>query len=195
MNGRPAVFLDRDGTINVEVNYLHRIADLVLVPGTAEAIARLNGAGLPVLVVTNQAGIARGLYDVAAMDLLHAHLQEVLAQHGAHVDGFYYCPHHPDVSGLCSCRKPARGMLLRAARDHGVDLARSWLVGDSAGDIGAGRAAGCRTILVRTGYGSAVERQLDETSAGDRPDVIVDALPDAVTTILGTASDPGSSPG
>jgi D-glycero-D-manno-heptose 1,7-bisphosphate phosphatase len=195
MNGRPAVFLDRDGTINVEVNYLHRIADLVLVPGAAEAIARLNGAGLPVLVVTNQAGIARGLYDVAAMDLLHAHLQEVLAQHGAHVDGFYYCPHHPDVSGLCSCRKPARGMLLRAARDHGVDLARSWLVGDSAGDIGAGRAAGCRTILVRTGYGSAVERQLDETSAGDRPDVIVDALPDAVTTILGTASDPGSSPG
>lgn len=190
MQGRPAIFLDRDGTINVEVNYLHRVIDFVVIPGVAEAIARLNHAGWPVFVVTNQAGIARGMYDVAAMEQLHSHLQEVLAQHGAHIDAFYYCPHHPDFSGICACRKPAPGMLLRASEDYGIDLSRSWLIGDSAGDIGAGRTVGCRTILVRTGYGERVEREL-AAGNGEQPDAIVAALPDAVALLLATASDAG----
>lgn len=190
-SGRPAVFLDRDGTINVEVNYLHRVDDFVMIPGVAEAIARLNRDGWPVIVVTNQAGIARGLYDVAALEGLHAHLQQALAQHGAHIDAFYFCPHHPDFTGPCTCRKPEPGMLLKAAEDHGIDLARSWLIGDSLGDIGAGRAAGCHTILVRTGYGETVEHQL-ATGIGQRPDAIVAALPDAVAVILATAFDQAS---
>jgi D-glycero-D-manno-heptose 1,7-bisphosphate phosphatase len=188
LTGRPAVFLDRDGTINVEVNYLHRIDDLVLVPGAAGVIARLNRAGLPVIVVTNQAGIARGMYDVAAMEALHAHLQTLLAGHDAHIDAFYFCPHHPDFTGACACRKPEPGMLLRAAADHGLDLSRSWLIGDSAGDMGAGRTAGCRTILVRTGYGTEVERRIEQDEGGKRPDAVVASLPEAVTYILDTAS-------
>ena len=189
MTRRPAVFLDRDGTINVEVNYLHRVADFELIEGAAEAIGHLNRAGLPVIVVTNQAGIARGLYDEGALERLHVHLQEELARHAARVDAFYYCPHHPDFTGPCPCRKPAPGMLLEAARDHHLDLGRSWLVGDSAGDIRAGRAAGCRTILVRTGYGAALERQLAEDASAGQPDLIVDALPDAVAHILAPTSE------
>ena len=184
MTARPAVFLDRDGTINVEVNYLHRPADLDLIPGVPQAIARLNAAGLPVFVVTNQAGIARGYYTVADMRVLHEHLNALLGGYGAHIDAFYYCPHHPEFTGPCVCRKPAPGMLLAAAADHDLDLNRSWLIGDAAGDMGAGYAAGCRTILVRTGYGAEIEHMWDGRTGGMWPEVVVDALPDAVDYIL-----------
>lgn len=184
MAARRAVFLDRDGTINVEVNYLHRAADLTLLPGAAEAIARLNTAGFFVVVVTNQAGIARGFYTEEDMHALHKHLSEALGIHGARVDAWYFCSHHPDFTGSCACRKPAPGMLLAAAQEHGLDLARSWLIGDSAGDIGAGTAAGCRTILVRTGYGAALEASWREGSAGTRPETVVDGLLEAVAYIL-----------
>ncbi len=180
---RRAVFLDRDGTINVEVNYLHRIADFGLIPGAAQAIKALNQAGLLVIMVTNQAGIARGYYDQAAMHALHAHLSQVLAAEGAHIDAIYFCPHHPDYSGTCDCRKPAPGMLQQAAVEHSIDLARSWLVGDTAGDIGAGRAVGCRTILVRTGYGAQLEAQL-QVGAGPQPEAVVDDVAAAATYIL-----------
>lgn len=183
--GRPAVFVDRDGTINVEVNYLHRPADFEFIPGAPEAIGHLNRAGWLVIVVTNQAGIARGYYDVAALRRLHAHLQTLLGEHGAHVDAFYWCPHHPEFTGTCDCRKPAPGMLYTAAADLGIDLQRSWLIGDSAGDLGAARAAGCRAILVRTGYGAALEAQLRRQPAPvDRPEAIVDGLPQAVEYLL-----------
>ena len=184
MTARPAVFLDRDGTINVEVNYLHRPADLDLILGVPQAIARLNAAGLPVFVVTNQAGIARGYYTVADMRVLHEHLNALLGGYGAHIDAFYYCPHHPEFTGPCVCRKPAPGMLLAAAADHDLDLSRSWLIGDAAGDMGAGYAAGCRTILVRTGYGAELERMWDGRTDEMWPEVVVDALPDAVDYIL-----------
>src|SRR5919199_3538380 len=184
MTARPAVFLDRDGTINVEVNYLHQPADLDLIPGVPQAIARLNAAGLPVFVVTNQAGIARGYYTVADMRVLHEHLNALLGGYGAHIDAFYYCPHHPEFTGLCVCRKPAPGMVLAAAADHDLDLSRSWLIGDAAGDMGAGYAAGCRTILVRTGYGAELERMRDGRTGEMWPEVVVDALPDAVDYIL-----------
>lgn len=180
---RPAVFLDRDGTINVEVNYLHRITDLELIDGVAAAIRALNEAGLPVIVVTNQAGIARGYYDVCAVHALHAHLGAILAQQGARIDAFYFCPHHPDYSGRCACRKPEPGMLRQAAADYQIDLARSWFVGDSAADLGAARAVGCRAVLVRTGYGRAVEAQIIAGSL-PHPEAIVDDIEAAVRLIL-----------
>jgi D-glycero-D-manno-heptose 1,7-bisphosphate phosphatase len=190
MTARPAVFLDRDGTINVEVNYLHRPADLDLIPGVPQAIARLNAAGLPVFVVTNQAGIARGYYTVADMCVLHEHLNALLGGYGAHIDAFYYCPHHPEFTGPCVCRKPAPGMVLAAAADHDLDLSRSWLIGEAAGVMGAGCAAGCRTILVRTGYGAEIEHMWDGRTGGMWPEVVVDALPDAVDYILRQGKGP-----
>jgi len=183
MQGHRAVFLDRDGTINVEVNYLYRPADLVLIRGTAPAIARLNQAGYVVIVVTNQAGVARGYYSLAALHALHAHLREQLIGLGARIDAFFFCPHHPDFTGPCDCRKPAPGMLRAAAQQCRLDLTRSWMIGDSAADLGAGNAAGCRTILVRTGYGLAVERNLQD-AAIVRPDAIADDLAAAVDHLL-----------
>ncbi len=180
---RRAVFLDRDGTLNVEVNYLHRIADLVLIQGTAQAIQRLNTAGYVVVVVSNQAGIARGYYDEQALRTLQAHFADLLAEQGAHVDGWYWCPHHPDFSGACECRKPKPGMLLRAADQHGLDFAQSWMVGDTLSDIAAGQAVGCRTLLVRTGYGRKAETELTAEMA--LPDAVVDDLVAAVERILG----------
>lgn len=187
MSDRPrrrAVFVDRDGTLNVEVNYLHRIEDLVLVPGAIEAIRALNQADYLVLVVTNQAGIARGYYDEAAMHRLHDHLADVLVEAGARLDGIYFCPHHPDFGDACDCRKPAPGMLHQAAAEHDLDLRQCWMVGDSAGDIGAGRAVGCRTLLVRTGYGAQTEGTLAEADRARRPDAVVDDIRAAVRVIL-----------
>ena len=181
---RPVVFLDRDGTLNVEVNYLYRPEDLQIIGGVPEAISRLNRAGWFVVVVTNQAGIARGFYSVEEMHALHEHLNAVLKQHDAHVDAWLFCQHHPDFTGPCMCRKPAPGMLLEASLRYDLDLRQSWLVGDSAGDLGAGAAAGCRTILVRTGYGATVE-SLIESGEVERPSVVVNALPQAVDYILG----------
>ena len=184
---RPTVFLDRDGTLNVEVNYLHRIADLVLIPGAAAAIKRLNQAHYYVVVVTNQAGIARGYYDEAALHQLHEHLLSVLAAEGATIDAFYFCPHHPDFTGPCACRKPGTGMLLQAVQDLNIDLAHSWLVGDTASDLAAGREVGCRTVLVRTGYGRKTERDL--VADEPHPIAIVDDIGAAIDFILNTASD------
>lgn len=180
---RRAVFLDRDGTINMEVHYLHRAADFVLIPGAAPAIRALNQAGYLVIVVTNQAGIARGYYDEAAVNVLHAHLQEVLQAQQARIDAFYLCPHHPDFTGVCTCRKPQPGMLLRAAAEWNIDLAGSWLIGDTESDIAAGTAAGCCTILVRTGYGTQAEAHRRH-AAVVHPSTIVDDIGAAVRYVL-----------
>jgi D-glycero-D-manno-heptose 1,7-bisphosphate phosphatase len=162
---RPAVFLDRDGTINVERDYLHRSEDFAFLPGVPEAIKCLKDAGFLVIVVTNQSGVARGYYDEQAVGALHRHIQQLLAAHGCGIDGFYLCPHHP-TAGVgayrtdCNCRKGAPGMLLQAARDHGIDLDRSYMIGDKLADVEAGYAAGCQPLLVRTGYGSRDEPQV-----------------------------------
>jgi D-glycero-D-manno-heptose 1,7-bisphosphate phosphatase len=157
--GRRAVFLDRDGTINVDHGYVFRPAEFELIPGSVEAIGRLNSAGFLVIVVTNQAGVARGLYEEADVHELHRHLDRELASHGATIDAYYYCPHHPEKGRgsylrECACRKPLPGMLLQAAADFSLELHSSFLVGDKSSDIQAGVAAGCRPILVETGYGS-----------------------------------------
>lgn len=182
--GRPAVFLDRDGTINVEIGYLGDPERMVLLPGAAEAIARLNSAGFTTVIVTNQAGIARGYFNEQAMHAIHQRMARELARVGATIDAFLFCPHHPDFTGPCACRKPEPGMLLRAAAELGLDLRRSWLVGDTANDIRAGAAAGCRTILVRTGYGAEQECSSMYWPDGLRPDYVADDLAAAADLIL-----------
>ncbi|MDB5313708.1 MAG: gmhB 3 [Gemmataceae bacterium] len=184
MNPRPAIFLDRDGVVVEDTHYLGSPEQVQLVPGSADAIASLNQAGWPVVVVTNQSGVARGLFTAGAVDAVHAHLSELLAGYGARIEAFYFCPHYPtaDVEAYrsdCACRKPKPGMLLRAAADLGLDLGRSWMVGDRASDLEAGAAAGTRTILVRTGYGAAADATtLDRTRLN--LEVVASDLADAV---------------
>jgi D-glycero-D-manno-heptose 1,7-bisphosphate phosphatase len=155
----PAVFLDRDGTINVEKNYLYRIEDWEWIPDTVEAIRQLNEMGFLVVVVSNQAGIARGLYSAQDVHTLHNHVSADLMHKGGKIDAYYYCPHHPEYGEIraCNCRKPSPSMLLEAAIALNIDLARSWMIGDKAIDIQAGQLAGVSTILVRTGYGASEE--------------------------------------
>lgn len=162
--GRKTVFLDRDGTMNEEVNYLHRPEDLKLIPGVPQAVRQLNEAGFRVVVVTNQAGVARGYYGEEDVKILHQYLNELLGTEGAHVDAFYYCPHHPEhgigqYKQECSCRKPGIGMFEAADRDCPVDRTQSFMVGDKLIDTEAGRRFGVRSILVGTGYGAGIRRQ------------------------------------
>ena len=152
---RRAVFLDRDGTLNVDKVYLHAASDWQWIPGAVEAIRLLNNVGLLVIVTTNQSGIARGYYDEAAVHALHTTVDAWLSEQGAHIDGYYFCPHHPDYSPIaCDCRKPASGMLLAAARAFDIDLTHSFVVGDHARDVAAGLAVGAQPILVATGDGA-----------------------------------------
>jgi histidinol-phosphate phosphatase family protein len=156
--GSPAVFVDRDGTLNREVHFLRRVADLRLLPGSAAAVRALTRAGFTVVVVTNQSGVARGLVAPATLDAIHAAIRRRLAAAGAAVAGIYACPHHPTegrppLRKRCRCRKPAPGLARRAARDLGLDLARSYCVGDSDADLGLAAATGCRAVLVLTGHG------------------------------------------
>jgi D-glycero-D-manno-heptose 1,7-bisphosphate phosphatase len=159
------VFLDRDGTLNVEKNYLYRIEDFQWVPGAPEAVKKLNDAGFWVIVVTNQAGIARGFYKEADMRRLHDHMAEDLAKIGARIDGFYFCPHHPDDPKGCDCRKPKPGMIRQAEKDFDIDRAASFLVGDRVQDVEAAKAAGVSPILVKTGYGAEESLRLAQGAA------------------------------
>jgi D-glycero-D-manno-heptose 1,7-bisphosphate phosphatase len=159
---RPAVFLDRDGTILDELGYVVPGSEITIYPFSAAAIAKLTEAGFPVVVITNQGGIALGMYDHAFVDKTHAALADTLAQDGARIAGWYYCPHHPEgnvaaFTRTCECRKPGTAMLETAAREHDLDLQRSWVVGDQWRDIELARRAGARGILVRTGYGAGLE--------------------------------------
>jgi D-glycero-D-manno-heptose 1,7-bisphosphate phosphatase len=170
------VFLDRDGTINVERGYIRDPAEIELLPGAAEAIRRLRALHLTVVVITNQSAIGRGLLDVATLDRVHGRLSDLLAVAGAAVDAVYHCPHLPDDG--CRCRKPATGMLEAAACAFGADPRAAFLVGDNRGDIEAGRGVGATTLLVRTGHG---ERVLAEASCA--PDHVVADLLEAAGVI------------
>jgi D-glycero-D-manno-heptose 1,7-bisphosphate phosphatase len=147
----PAVFLDRDGTLNVEKGYVHRSQDWEWIPGAAAALRRFNRMGFKVVVVSNQSGVARGYFSVEEVERFQRWIARECARRGARVDAFYFCPHGPD--DRCSCRKPKPGMLRRAAREMKLDLSRSWMVGDHASDVGAARAAGVAPIFVLTGHG------------------------------------------
>jgi D-glycero-D-manno-heptose 1,7-bisphosphate phosphatase len=162
---RRAVFLDRDGTINEEKEYLWRVEEFSFIGGAVEAIRLLRDAGYLVVVVTNQSGIGRGMYGEEDLERLHAYMLTELEARGAGVDAVYFCPHHPhhgvgEYAIHCSCRKPLPGMLLQAAIELGIDLSASWMVGDKIADMEAGRSAGCRVMLVRTGYGGVEEADL-----------------------------------
>ena len=184
---RAAVFLDRDGTINEEVDFVRTPAELVLIPGAAAAVRRLNEAGLVSCVISNQSGVARGFYTEAELVGIHAKLERDLAEAGGRIDRIYYCPHHP-TKGLppydvvCECRKPAPGMLLTGAREFDVDLSRSFVVGDRDVDIQVGKAVGAYAILVLTGYGRRTREEIAGTDIV--PDFVASDLADAVMHIL-----------
>ena len=188
--GRPAVFLDRDGTILDELGYLGDPDGVKLLPGAAAALARLNRAGLPALLVTNQSGVARGYFTEADLDAVHARMAELLAEEGAHLDGIYSCPHHPGAGEPpyrreCDCRKPGPGLFLQAAREHDLDPTASAVVGDAARDLEAGERAGVPLrLLVATGKGQAVWDALSPAEREGRERV--DDLDAAVDRILAT---------
>jgi D-glycero-D-manno-heptose 1,7-bisphosphate phosphatase len=180
---RPAVFLDRDGTIIDEVGHLGEPDGVVILPGVPDALRRLSAAGFVLVVVSNQAGVARGLFGEDAVRAVNAHAAELLRAEGApDLAGWYFCPHHPDITGPCDCRKPGPGMLTRAAAELDLDLEQSWMVGDHPVDAGAARAAGVRPIVVRTGHGL-----LPGSDHDPGPDVLrADDLAAAADRILGT---------
>ena len=155
MGEHRAVFLDRDGTINLDPGYLSDPEQLRLLPGAAEAVRELNERGLRTIVITNQSGIARGFYTEQQLGRIHERLAELLQERGARIDAFYYCPHHVEgkvapYNTPCDCRKPSPGLLLKAAAEHNVDLSASTMIGNAASDIVVGARAGCRTVLIST---------------------------------------------
>lgn len=175
-----AAFIDRDGVINEERNYVHRIEDFVLLPGVAQGLALLRDAGFRLIVVTNQAGIARGYYDQSAMDRLHDHLRDQLALQCVALDAIYFCPHHPsgsvkELAFECDCRKPAPGMLLQATKDFDLDLSASVLIGDKLSDVQAGKRAGVgRAVIVESGH--EVEDTARQQADGVAADLLAAAL-------------------
>ena len=188
-----AIFLDKDGTLVEDLPYNVDPGKVRLAAGALDGLRALSECGYRIVVVTNQSGVARGLFDEDAVRAVGRHLAEVLASDGIALDGFYYCPHHPDGSidryrCDCDCRKPAPGLLHRAAEDLDVDLAASWMVGDIAADVEAGVAAGCRTALVN----DAPELELRQMSR--RPDIVARDLRQAVTGIIGLSTTPIGAP-
>ena len=182
-----AIFIDRDGTLNEDIGYVSTPDDLVLYPWAAEAVRMVNESGLLAIVITNQSGIARGMYTEERLSSIHLRMIEQLACEGARIDAVYYCPHHPDVGDVryriaCDCRKPRIGMLDRAARDHRIDLKRSFVVGDKASDINLAGNAGARSALVLTGYGRETLTHPDLWPC--EPEIIAENLLEAVKQIL-----------
>ncbi len=174
----PTLFLDRDGVVIVEKDYLRDAGQVELFPGVTEALRRARDAGCLLVGVSNQSGLGRGHFQPADLEAVMARLDALLRAAGVPLDGFFYCPHAPEAA--CACRKPAPGLLAEAARHFAWDPARSWVIGDKISDVDLALGAGLRACLVRTGYGSQQERRL-----GERKDVLVaDDLLAAVVAIL-----------
>lgn len=189
---RPAVFLDRDGTINEQMGYINHISRFHLLPGVVEAIRRLNEANIPVVVVTNQSGLARGYFPEELLAAVHEEMELLLAEHGAHVDGIYICPHHPEAKKEkyrldCNCRKPKTGLFVRAAEEMGLDLARSFVVGDRWSDLKSAKACGATPVLVLTGYGRG-DAQYIGPGQEVQPAFVGADLAEAVQWILGSVT-------
>jgi D-glycero-D-manno-heptose 1,7-bisphosphate phosphatase len=190
---RPAVFLDRDGTLIEERGYLDRIELLELFPWAPDAIRLLNRAGYAVVVVTNQSGIGRGMIEESFVGEVHAALDARLAAGNARIDRYYFCPHHPEAvveryRHACRCRKPGPGMIEQAGRDLEIDLRQSVMVGDKWLDVACGHAAGTRGVLVRSGYGADQEAHPPE---GASADAILNNLMEAVGWVLRNSSRHG----
>lgn len=184
----PAVFIDRDGTLIEEVGYLKSPAQIRLVPGAHLAIQIFRSAGYRIMVVSNQSGVARGLFTEEHVRRVHNALAEKLAELNAPVDDFYYCPHLPDAPvpeyrKQCTCRKPGPGMLYKARADHQIDLKNSIMIGDKLSDVEAGKRAGTRTVLVLTGYGKSESEKLSALPQNQQPDIIAGNLLEAAHQI------------
>jgi D-glycero-D-manno-heptose 1,7-bisphosphate phosphatase len=174
MDKQKTIFLDRDGTMIEEVNFLSRVEDLRLFSFTKEAVKLLKSSGFRLIVLTNQSGIGRGIYDVEAMHAIHREMQVALDNA---IDGFYFCPHLPDAG--CECRKPKLQMIRDADQHFGVDFENSWMIGDKILDVETGGAAGIRTALVKTGYGAEHEKLLRR-----KPEIIAEDLFHAAQQIV-----------
>jgi D-glycero-D-manno-heptose 1,7-bisphosphate phosphatase len=204
---KKAVFLDRDGTISEEIGYIHAkdLPRYALLPKSSEGIKKLKAAGWSVVVLTNQSGVARGYFPASQVDAVHARMKELLGAQGASVDGVYYCPHHPEPAAPadngslpegrvtstpvpelcvdCDCRKPKAGLAVRAAKELGLDLSQSWMVGDKGADLGLAQSAGLKgAILVRTGYGVETLKKLQ--AKGTPPKHVADDLAAVADLIL-----------
>ena len=175
---RPFVFLDRDGTLIVEREYLSDPEGVELTPGAASALRRLHDANFGIAIVTNQSGLGRGYFSTSSLALIHERIETLLASGGASIDALYVCPHLPEDG--CACRTPNVALIEQAIREHDVDRRRSFLIGDKESDIRCGENAGLTTILVRTGYGASIAPAI-----GARVAFVAAALPEAVDFILG----------
>jgi D-glycero-D-manno-heptose 1,7-bisphosphate phosphatase len=176
-----AVFLDRDGTIIEDSGYINSPEQIKFIPGSIEAIKKLNEAGYKVVIISNQAGIARGLLSEDMLQTIDKIIHRQVLSGGGHIDASYYCPHHPEhgvhpYKQACDCRKPHPGLIKKAVRDHNIELSGSFMVGDKSSDIGTGKRAEVKTIFVRTGHG---QEELKE-----KPDHLADNLTEAVRWIL-----------
>jgi D-glycero-D-manno-heptose 1,7-bisphosphate phosphatase len=184
---RRAVFLDRDGTLNVDKGFVHAPRDFEFVEGAVEAVKRLKESGFVVVVVTNQSGVGRGLYTERDVRRLHRWVNGELGKRGTTIDRFYFCPHHPDARVRryrrdCPCRKPGPGMLLRAMSELGIEPRASYMIGDAARDVTAGKKAGVTAILIR-----ARGTMAGETAPEEKPDAVFDSLLDAARYVTGAA--------
>jgi histidinol-phosphate phosphatase family protein len=187
-----AVFLDRDGTLIEEVGYLDRVERVALYPWSIDAVRALNRAGVRIVLVSNQSGVARGFFTEAVVDAVHRHIADLLKAGGAWIDAYYYCPHHPhgnvpEYARVCDCRKPGRALVDRAARELGIVPEASFTVGDRWLDIELARRIGGRGVLVRTGYGYAEEARPPE---GLRADAVVDNFIEAAGWMLRNLKSP-----
>jgi D-glycero-D-manno-heptose 1,7-bisphosphate phosphatase len=185
---KPAVFLDRDGTINEQMGYINHLSRFQMLPGAASAIQRLNNSDIPVVVVTNQSGLARGYFPESLLGEVHGEMQRKLAEVGAHVDGIYICPHHPEAKEEkyrenCDCRKPKNGLFLKAAADLQLDLPHSYVVGDRWSDLKAAAQCQAKGILVLTGYGRG-DFEFIGPNQEIQPHYVAESLDDAVSWIL-----------
>jgi D-glycero-D-manno-heptose 1,7-bisphosphate phosphatase len=185
---RPAVFIDRDGTLSEEVGYVNHLSRFRLLPFAVDAVRLVNQSGRLAVVVTNQAGVARGYFPESLVDDVHRTVRERMAAGGARLDGIFYCPHHPSAGEApyrldCECRKPKPGLLRQAARELDIDLARSWMIGDRYADLQVAWAVGARGALVRTGYGEG--ELAHKSEAWPRPpDLIATHLLEAIAHIV-----------
>ena len=182
-----AIFLDRDGTLNEDTGYVSSPGELIIYPWAAEAVRLINESGMKAIVITNQSGIARGLYTEETLFAIHNRMREEFAREGARLDAVYYCPHHPEFGGeryrsRCECRKPRPGMLHRAARERDIDFARSFVIGDKASDMNLAASVGAGSALVLTGYGRETRRDFDRWPC--QPEVVAENLLEAVHIIL-----------
>lgn len=189
---RKAIFIDRDGTINEEVGYITDPSQVRVYDFAVDAIRSINEAGFLAIAVTNQAGIARGVFTEDFLSEIHLLINDTLRSGGARLDAIYFCPHHPRDGGQpyrieCDCRKPLPGMLLRAAEDFNIDLAGSYMIGDRYRDVEAGHRAGARSVMVRTGYGEA-ELATESTLWSRKPEHLASNLLEATRWILSTCA-------